>query len=69
MNTAPEQAIVIEDSQAGVEAGVAAGMTVMGFTGGSHIQPGHGETLLDIGAHHILDDMAALPDLLDALLA
>lgn len=64
METSPERSIVIEDSRAGVQAGVAAGMTVVGFTGGSHIHPGHGDALRSLGAYHILEDMAGLPALL-----
>jgi HAD superfamily hydrolase (TIGR01509 family) len=67
MNSTPGRAIVIEDSPAGVQAGVAAGMTVVGFLGGSHIQPGHDETLRGHGAHHIVDHMADLPALLATL--
>jgi HAD superfamily hydrolase (TIGR01509 family) len=59
--------IVIEDSLAGVQAGVAAGMTVIGFLGGSHIGPGHGETLRQAGAHHLIDRMADLPALVARL--
>jgi HAD superfamily hydrolase (TIGR01509 family) len=53
----PDRCIVIEDSLAGVRAGVAAGMTVLGFTGGSHIQPGHHEQLLDAGAIEVCSEM------------
>ena len=36
MGVPPAACVVIEDSVAGVEAGVAAGMRVIGFTGGTH---------------------------------
>lgn len=66
METSPTRCVVIEDSLPGVEAGVAAGMTVIGFTGGSHVvDPNHGEALRGIGAHHLIDDMTALSSLLD----
>ncbi len=50
MGTTPADCIVIEDSPSGVEAGVAAGMTVIGMLAGAHIQPGHGERLRVAGA-------------------
>lgn len=40
MGFAPADCIVIEDSPAGIEAGIAAGMTVAAFLGGSHVGPG-----------------------------
>ncbi len=46
-------AIVIEDSVLGVQAGVAAGATVIGLLAGSHIQSGHEQRLREAGAHHI----------------
>ena len=65
MGVPSDRSVVVEDSIPGVQAGVAAGMTVIGFTGGSHIiDPDHGEKLRAVGAAHIIDDMAALPNLL-----
>jgi HAD superfamily hydrolase (TIGR01509 family) len=66
MGAAPDRAVVVEDSLAGVQAGVAAGMTVIGFTGGGHVVGGdHGDKLRAAGAGHIVEHMAALPDLLN----
>ncbi len=67
MGADPARTIVVEDSKAGVIAGVSAGMTVVGFTGGSHISVGHEQSLLDLGAHHILTDMREFNDLLVSL--
>lgn len=40
LGVAPRDCLVIEDSRPGVAAGVAAGMTVFGFTAGGHVPPG-----------------------------
>ncbi|MBN9464419.1 HAD-IA family hydrolase [Brevundimonas sp.] len=56
----PARTLVIEDSEAGVTAGVAAGMTVVGLTAGGHIRDGHAERLVARGAHHIADSYAAV---------
>jgi HAD superfamily hydrolase (TIGR01509 family) len=65
MGAAPADCVVIEDSEAGVRAGIAAGMRVFGFTGGSHCGPQHGERLRTAGAAALFADMAALPGLID----
>ncbi len=65
MGSTPEHSLVIEDSVPGVEAGVAAGMTVIGFTGGSHAgHPAHAERLRDVGAKHVIPDISILQSLL-----
>jgi HAD superfamily hydrolase (TIGR01509 family) len=64
MATPPARCLVIEDSITGVQAGVAAGMRVLGFTGGSHCSPGHAERLRDAGAEQTFADMTLLPALL-----
>jgi HAD superfamily hydrolase (TIGR01509 family) len=64
MNAAPKRCIVVEDSVAGISGAVAAGMTVLGFHGGSHCRSGHGESLRAVGAAATFDDMRQLPDLI-----
>jgi HAD superfamily hydrolase (TIGR01509 family) len=64
MQVAPERCVVIEDSQPGVLAAVAAGMRAIGFTGGGHCRPGHAERLRAAGAVAVTSDMARLPALL-----
>ncbi len=58
--------LVIEDSAAGVQAAVAAGMRVIGFTGGGHCDPGHAGKLLRAGAHAIVERMADLPEAVES---
>jgi HAD superfamily hydrolase (TIGR01509 family) len=62
MRVEPTRCIVVEDSLAGVEAAVAAGMIALGFTGGSHCGPCHAEALLRRGAAQVIARLADLPE-------
>ena len=55
---APEHCLVVEDTPPGVRAGLAAGMSVLGFS--AHTPA---PKLRDAGAHRLFDDMRALPEL------
>jgi HAD superfamily hydrolase (TIGR01509 family) len=64
MRVSPERCVVIEDSIPGITGARAAGMTVLGFHGGSHCLPGYAETLRAAGALMTFDDMRQLPGLI-----
>jgi HAD superfamily hydrolase (TIGR01509 family) len=59
LNTPPNECLVIEDTATGVTAGVAAGMTVFGYS--ALIRP---ERLLEAGARLTFDNMHELPALI-----
>ena len=64
MGAPPARCLVIEDSEAGVQAARAAGMRVLGFCGGGHTRPGTADKLLAAGAGAVFSHMLALPGLL-----
>ena len=61
--------VVIEDSITGVQAAVAAGTRVLGFTGGPHSPPDQAGRLRAAGALHVFGSMDELPGLVEGLRA
>jgi HAD superfamily hydrolase (TIGR01509 family) len=62
MAVAPADCVVIEDSALGAGAGRAAGMKVIGFTGGAHTSIDARQRLAAAGACAVISSMAELPD-------
>jgi HAD superfamily hydrolase (TIGR01509 family) len=61
MAVAPGRCIVVEDTSPGVRAGVAAGMTVIGFIGSRYLQGDAQQHLTAAGASRVICSMAELP--------
>jgi HAD superfamily hydrolase (TIGR01509 family) len=66
MQVPPAACIVVEDSEPGVQAAVAAGMRAIGFTGGEHCRAGHAERLRAAGAIATAAEMPTLSALLSS---
>lgn len=67
MGVPPANCVVVEDSVAGLTAAIAAGMTPLGFVGGSHCGPSHAARLQDAGAHRIFRRFEDLGVILEEL--
>ena len=67
MGVDPADCVVIEDSPFGIEGAVAAGMTALGYIGGSHTYAGHGERMMSCGAAAICTDWNEIGRQLTAL--
>lgn len=67
MKANPANTIVVEDSVHGIHGAKAAGMRVIGFTGGAHSYPGHSDILTEAGAETVINRWRDLPAVLDAL--
>lgn len=68
LSLSPIEAIVIEDSVAGVTAAAAAGLHTIGYLGGSHVRDGLGEVLISAGAKTLANDHADLQQKISAAL-
>ena len=63
LGVTPAHCLVVEDSVSGVTAAHGAGMTVIGFTGASHVPPDQAMRLRDAGAWQLLTHMSGLAGL------
>ncbi len=67
MGANPGACFVLEDSVHGITGAKAAGMRVIGFTGGGHSWTGHADALTEAGAETVIRRWSDLPGVLAAL--
>jgi len=67
MGADPRKTFVIEDTVHGIAGARAAGMRVIGFTGGAHSLPGHADMLTEAGAETVIRRWPELDATLAAL--
>lgn len=67
MGVDPSKCVVIEDSIAGVTAGLAAGMLTIGILGISHNPEGVKENMKKVGTIHVLDSWPEITKFIEAL--
>ena len=63
-NVSPKNCLVIEDTTVGIQAGLAAGMSVFGFVGGSHCDDAYVDHLKETGIKTVFNQMNELPALI-----
>ncbi|MFG6666315.1 HAD family hydrolase [Halomonas sp. HNIBRBA4712] len=64
LELSPRACLAVEDSVAGVRAAVAAGLTVVGFVGASHLDARQAERLFDAGAWRVIAHLEELESLI-----
>lgn len=62
LEVAPADCLVVEDSITGATAALAAGMTVIGFVGASHVPPDQPSRLRELGVWQVMNHMRELPE-------
>ncbi|NEW91681.1 HAD family hydrolase [Rhodopseudomonas sp. BR0M22] len=67
MRAAPERCVVVEDSVPGVLGAKVAGMTVLGFSGGSHCTAATAAALVSAGADRSFADMRQLTKIIEEI--
>jgi beta-phosphoglucomutase-like phosphatase (HAD superfamily) len=57
-----DRCLVTDNSLRGIEAAQAAGMTIIGFVGGSHCGPGHADDMCGAGCIEVFSRMSEVAE-------